>query len=39
MEYNYIFDFDGTIFNPYEGIKNALKESIKHLKISISKKI
>ena len=37
MEYNYIFDFDGTIFNPYEGIKNALKESIKHLKISISK--
>ena len=36
MEYNYIFDFDGTIFNPYEGIKNAIKKSIKELKISIS---
>ena len=35
MGFNYIFDFDGTIFNPYEGIKNALNQSIEDLKLDI----
>ena len=38
MEFNYIFDFDGTIFNPYEGIRNALKRSISDLNIEVDDK-
>ena len=38
MEFNYIFDFDGTIFNPYEGIRNALKRSISDLNLEVDDK-